>query len=1325
LLIDRERALLELYTPDTQTETNVPHAEDTDPTGEVTQYHHEPDSSIFNSTVDASAVSALQKEGNTQLEAISVELKLQHEVALLRSKLVTQIKANTRLKAAYNALSESNRPPQKVVTTNPPSNLSISLNPSILEEAGNTSQVNESFASLLNSNKKVSQTLDRTVNELKSALSKVEAELSASILEVSKAGEERKHEDVGVGVHDNILATGLNPDRLRDVYSLIKGLVDQFDNLRTFRSSFHETVNRSVLATSVCLDTSSRYAVPGTDVQTSQPTSFVESAGGENGGPSPSETSTNEYERIEPAVKSVAEKYENDELLLSVSQMSHNNTTFHLLREHCNDNTMEDLSMANSLSFTASQRSHALDITRLEIHSRDIFDRVAHAVAGIQEALDTWSLDAATELLAAINVNTGGIHQPPASSSHNVTKNVDSNFDTLLNLVIRFVEVLSKTKSLEVAAESAALFSDWCDLVYRWFEIFIDTLQGRRGSADLPEVVSRLGALELQFNEEFALTATVTQHPVTLSRQQNATLQVSDITEPPSVSLCENGDNVSSRCEQQLTSTIEKLKADLSLNVRELTDKEIAVADLKSKVQDLEAKLTETFSIARTKESKIEELEVEVANVELKAQDLERQLNEALSDTQAKGSKLEVLEAEIPQMETKLRELEAELREATLKARTKEMRVEELETEVNELKTRLQGMDAQLADALLAARVKDAKVEEMEAIAKDNESTLAGLKEQLAETETKLAQKQARVAELKVAANELRAIYDDLESQLNKANKDMEEWKAKSERLEDLLTESIERQTDFSQQLRQAFDEVNNLNMQKSALETQLQEKLESCWSEKVVELPVPVIQIGLSTTGLRFQLDSLVYCLFGPFQRQWSYPLTASEHNAKMKSTHVKYESLLEVAKSRYTEMAEQCERLQTERDNLCEDLQISKEEKLMLQTDLTMARMVSADAQINLGAYLEEGPLGNEKEDLEGIRQKARKYPELKSLAFTFKNKADRSAALLHDFTKENTRLKMIVSDHEKRVKELANELERLREQILVKNEVIKKLENLVRLSATDPPTSTLTEKPDEISPTENARGANFRNSNFFNTDATMDLVDGGILNSHLLPEHLNGVNSLMADIGATVREISGCLDPMTAEGGQQPDDTTSASLAAQISSLSTDTPSSLTVSFGDCGRGDHSRARKLVRRSVEALRNLNTRYSSSRSFTLILTSLNEALELLCRQNPSSSSSSASPSPSLTSLQRGLNSSRGPQEEETAAGIALPPPVGTTSSCSCSCRRRCSRWVVSSQEINTVLDTTAGTLARGRSGTLNRGEVEKVHAENLYVSPQDSLSN
>lgn len=68
---------------------------------------------------------------------------------------------------------------------------------------------------------------------------------------------------------------------------------------------------------------------------------------------------------------------------MSVSQVSLNsNSTFHQLRELLHDNTMDDLSVSNSLvSFRASQHSHAFDITGLELHSRDVFDHIAKTVS--------------------------------------------------------------------------------------------------------------------------------------------------------------------------------------------------------------------------------------------------------------------------------------------------------------------------------------------------------------------------------------------------------------------------------------------------------------------------------------------------------------------------------------------------------------------------------------------------------------------------------------------------------------------------------------------------------------------------------------------------------------------------------------------------------------------------------------------------------------------------------------------------------------------------------------------------------------------------------
>uniref|UniRef100_A0A0R3TYD0 DUF5741 domain-containing protein n=1 Tax=Rodentolepis nana TaxID=102285 RepID=A0A0R3TYD0_RODNA len=1327
----------------------------------------------------------------------------------LRSKLVTQIKANTRLKAAFNALSESNPPPQKVVTDNPPVNISISLNPSILEEAGNTSQVNESFASLLNSNKKVSQTLDRTVNELKSALSRVEAELSASILEVSQVEEEPKPEEGGVLAHDATSASEGKPDRLRDVYSLIKGLINQFDNLCTFRNSFHETVNRSMLANSLCLETSTRCAITGTGQQTS----FVEPAIGEKGDPSVSEAHARKHELVEPAENSVAEK--GDDEVMSVSQMSHNNTTFHLLREHLNDNTMEDLSMNNSLSLAISQRSHALDITGLEIHSRDIFDRVALAVAGIQEALDAWSLDAATELLAAINLNTASQRPPISSRNEGACANFFS-MQTLLDLVLRFAELLSRTRYQELLDSPA--FSGWCDLVHRWFELFIDTLQRRQGTANLTEINHQLNALEQQFNEEFVTTAAVTQH------HQTAAQQTSDSTEPPSISLCENGNDASSRCEQP-TLTMEKFKTDLSANVPDLSTKTITVANFETKVQDLMMQLNEAVSASKAHESRVKELEAELPQLETKVRHLE-------SNSQAKEERAAELEAELSQLHVKLRNVETQLAESYAMVEVREANAKELETEVAESRAKLQDMEMQLTEAHLETQTKEVRVQELEVgdlvllcaspslpfvhvpsllvnvpfydgdlgaftEVLESQTKLEKVDEQLAEALSTTRAKEIRVQELEVAANDLRAIYDDLENQLNNATKDIDQWKARSERLEDLLAESIERETDASLKLSSLLDEVDSQKEKNVALDAQIKDMLE--------------------------------------------------QHKANLQSAHHKYKSLLEVADSRFAEMAEQYQLLVTERDNLKADLAACKEEKLTLQSDLEMARIVSANAQMNLGAFLEDAPVCGEKEDLGVIRQKARKYPQLKALAFSLKSKLEKRSTSLHGANKENARLKVILGENEKRVQGFIQELERLRQQILVKNQVIKKLESAVRESNIEHPVSSV----NEISTPENPRMAStdFHSPCSFNLGPTSCMIDGEIFDSHSLPEHLNGVNSLVEDIGATVREISVCMDAAFAEcRGERCHDDTSASLADQMSDLSTDTPSSLTVSLtddapqlstarnvsamavafflkmmlyvgslsvffryvvvgrhlvdigtelcqvcdgnfwflrelgffvenknvpdrlnhlvfklstfwsamthelqalvsavqstannvGECGCEDHTRARKLIRRSIEALGNLYSRHPANLLISHVLESLSEALELLHRQNSSSSSANRTESASASHQQE-------PGEAApTAVSNTVPPQQADhSSSCSCSCRRRCSRMAASVQGLANIcksfvlpivslrINCTASVLA---GCSFERGDVgadlEQVREEDMVVvedstTPEDSLDN
>ncbi|VUZ49681.1 unnamed protein product, partial [Hymenolepis diminuta] len=93
--------------------------EESEVIADVIQYHHYPEPSIFNPTAD---VVIREKTQEQQLiDVTSVEMaKLQNEIALLRSKLVAQIKVRARLKAAFNVPSEVNPPRSKVTTTNPP-----------------------------------------------------------------------------------------------------------------------------------------------------------------------------------------------------------------------------------------------------------------------------------------------------------------------------------------------------------------------------------------------------------------------------------------------------------------------------------------------------------------------------------------------------------------------------------------------------------------------------------------------------------------------------------------------------------------------------------------------------------------------------------------------------------------------------------------------------------------------------------------------------------------------------------------------------------------------------------------------------------------------------------------------------------------------------------------------------------------------------------------------------------------------------------------------------------------------------------------------------
>lgn len=124
MLQDRERTIYELSTlvSGNQHETGdpssqcLPAPEESVAPDEVTQLRHNDSSAIFDATADH------QMASNQPCELA----KLQRDLAVLRGKLVAQVKANTRLKTAYNALSHS--------MVKAPVDLSQSINPSIAGE---------------------------------------------------------------------------------------------------------------------------------------------------------------------------------------------------------------------------------------------------------------------------------------------------------------------------------------------------------------------------------------------------------------------------------------------------------------------------------------------------------------------------------------------------------------------------------------------------------------------------------------------------------------------------------------------------------------------------------------------------------------------------------------------------------------------------------------------------------------------------------------------------------------------------------------------------------------------------------------------------------------------------------------------------------------------------------------------------------------------------------------------------------------------------------------------------------------------------------------
>ncbi|VDM32245.1 unnamed protein product [Hydatigera taeniaeformis] len=1346
MLQDRERTIYELSTlvSGNQHDTGDPPSqclaapEAMASLDEVTQLRHDDSSAIFDATPDQQVVD--NQPGDLA--------KLKRDLALLRGRLVAQVKANTRLKTAYNALSHS--------MVKAPVDLSLSINPSIPDESvANLSRLSFTVGAggeesglgldrgLFNtSNNKASLVLNKTVSELQATLNRLEAEISAVevrlFLLVLSSSQVSQSTSFSQSENDKATAEALDDtaaaiaagtassqslERLKSLHSLIRSLINQFDNMRFIQRSFHETVNRSLMVTSLCMEAGTQKVASSLVQEESQnrsiPPSFFCAVG------------EAEVSAILPPTRNYGE-YKEDEARKGVTEVpplsQHENTTLNLLLpHHYHDRQTEitddlpDNSISSCLSIALSGR--AGDISCMEAHNRRVFDRVSLAVrsyhclhrdvishssirfyyelfpfkvARIQEAIDEWSVKAATEVLMALN----SPEDEDAAVDRSSTAASSVPIAEVVELVTRFASVVLRSHTLEALEPSGLL--EWRDLALKWFSLLIDALQkGKRGefaTLSLSEIETQLELLEHQFNEGFAhLEAVSTDVSALRHEQPKSTTAMAEAQTPPTAPSVP------------------------------LEDHEAALAKYEERCEQLMS------------------------------------ANTALQATYVQVS-------------------------------------EELETAYRKH-----------ADSIAAIQ-----------------ATSAAREEEFAKVQQSLNRAQASVAELEKRVAELQVS----------------------------LAENTERASSLSARLEESLDNLLDLQTKLTASEAQLSEeaKAHEVAMKAVVQKYSTLLEVAESKLASG-KVDS--HALFAVvvrdfdsvlfFQPHWFVSTAVGSTVRKLKPPDC---GVIPIELSFASTVAEdQCQHLLVHQEELMVEIDTKDVRIVSLEADLESVRMTAAETQVELDT-LRRQLMDAEKitaavatntttvaDDDSGemdeiMREKARKYPELKAIAFDLKARLAKRAELLEASTKETKRLKRIVMDDERRAKGFLEELERLRQQILVKNALIKKLEKLAlschsngssaagggaepslpNSAATvlgsrggkednEANAGTSATRGDDASPLEDRRGVNVSQSPQFQLHPAEDIAvsscpmngsadegdadDGrrGVTlfrgrryapvvsvpavvgtaastspvspsKAYSLPQCVDGMSSLVANIEATVRELSTRLESqhitsIAAEGqvGETSQQVitsvdTSISLMDELTLPSTTTPSSLSVSFpdptqpfaaiadlqdylsrcagqltslfaslmqqleslltsvqasntaGECTLRDHARARKLIHHSLNHFNALLNRHPTNTLVSYVVETLTQALHLLQH--------TAAASPTTLSASHGSNG-RGKAAEPSPPAVVTT----TTSACSCSCRRRCGKMAVSVQELTALLTSTANVIS-GR-GSYEVTEVER----------------
>ncbi|CDS38096.1 Prefoldin [Echinococcus multilocularis] len=476
--------------------------------------------------------------------------------------------------------------------------------------------------------------LDKTIQELKVALKRLQSEIS--VMETSELCSMPRGDEGGCVT----TAAFHSVDRLKEVRLIIQSLLSHFDNIRAMKLSLSRTINRSLLVNAS--------VEVGCDLRQIHSAVLPLQVGDE----------------------------EDDENVLTLSHSTFVVTTIDHLKN--GGDAMATEKDAEATFDTSCEDVKSLDVSAIEAQNRIFFDRVTLAVAKIQDAIEDFSFRAATEVLTALasqpveDVKGGGdgedveddhednveytqtrtetgIRTPSVSADtmanisrpHTGFSEIaeeeafqkdpangfhDINFNLINDLLIRFFDMMAHVQTLAVAeinslgrvsASSVSpafgtaddnynAFAEWSSKGREWFKQFIAALQN---ASMLPLIQSNLEVLECEFIINFPHLNNTQKKTGKLFQEKDAQTSWTDSTLPQ-----EDYEALSAKCDQLSVLNVELQNAHILLSEEWSAARrqyEATHADLRATCDELRSELERSEDTARERNRRIDELEVD------------------------------------------------------------------------------------------------------------------------------------------------------------------------------------------------------------------------------------------------------------------------------------------------------------------------------------------------------------------------------------------------------------------------------------------------------------------------------------------------------------------------------------------------------------------------------------------------------------------------------------------------------------------------------------------------------------------------------------------